>query len=94
MPTNEETMAIIACARKAKNAYGDTLETDKQYELVMGWANKWFEYKKYNNEKANRWNKENVERHRETNRKYYHNNKEKVKAYQKMYYQTVRKRKD
>ena len=88
--TQEEMCAIVACAMKAQNRYKDE-ETKKQVEIVRAWAKKWFKNKEKSNEGARKWNKEHPERHRKTNLEYYHRNKDKIREYQKKYYEEVLK---
>lgn len=93
MPTEEEFYAIVALAKKAQNVYGSRLDTQKQYDLVMSYAGKWFDLKEYNAKRANEWNKSHIEAHREHNKRYAQNNREKVREYQRKYYREVLKQK-
>lgn len=90
--TEEEMLAIMACAIKAQNKYKDE-ETKKQTEIVRGLVKKWFEQREKNREQARKWNKEHAEQHRKTNLKYYHAHKDKIKEYNKQYYHEVLKEK-
>ena len=58
MPTEEEWCAIVACANKAKNAYGGMYDTQKQHDIVMEWARKWMEKREYNRKKAKQYMRE------------------------------------
>lgn len=76
MPTQEEMYAIIALANKAKSEYGKLYDTENQYNIVMGWAKKWFKEQEKRRERARKWNKENKERHNEINKNSYKRVKE------------------
>jgi len=91
MPTEEEWCAIIALANKAKGSYGELYDTANQYKIVMKWARKWLANKERVRKNANKWNKEHRERHRKTNLEYYYRNKDKIREYQKKYYEEVLK---
>lgn len=68
MPTEEEWCAIVACANKAKNAYGGMYDTQKQHDIVMAWAKKWMEQREKNKTHA----KEYMRKRREIDPDYGH----------------------
>lgn len=55
MPTEDEFIAITACAIKARNSYGELFETEKQFKLVMEWAGKYMELRKRQRENAKKY---------------------------------------
>lgn len=99
--TQEEFIAIMALAVKAKRANGTLNKTGEQYDIVMKWGNRWMEDQKRGRIAAKQWNKDNPERHKASNERWYAGFKERLKndpefrekqrAYRKKYYEEVLK---
>ena len=97
--TQEEFIAIMALAVKAKRANGALYKTEEQYDIVMKWGNKWMEAQKRSRTAARQWNKDNPERHEASNKRWYAGFKERMKndpefreeqrAKRREYYRTV-----
>lgn len=79
MPTEEEWVAIISLAVKAKNEYGKLYDTENQFNTVIKWSQRWIELRKKNAERAKKYNKEHAEWHREYNRAWSKKKKENKK---------------
>ena len=90
--TQKEWEAIASCAMKAQNKYTDS-DTKEQVEIVRKWCRKWLKNRDKNRAQAREWNKKHPERHRQLNLQYYYRNRDKVREYQKKYYQEVLKEK-
>lgn len=91
----------MALAVKAKRANGTLKKTEKQYDIVMKWGNKWMKEQERGRKAAKQWNKDNPERHKAANERWYAGFKERMKndpefrekqrAYRKKYYEEVLK---
>lgn len=68
MPTEEEWCAIVACANKAKTAYGSLYDTKNQHDIIMNWASKWLEQRENARENA----KQYMRKRRKINKNYGH----------------------